>query len=96
MSAIRIITDEEDFIVKVKNCLKPDLLDFINELSKRFQPQEPTEFLTRKEVCVLLKIDQSTLFRWRNEGVIVAYGIQNRVYFKRKEIEELINKNRLK
>ena len=34
------------------------------ELSKEFQPKEPTELLTRDEVCSILKIDRSTLHRW--------------------------------
>jgi excisionase family DNA binding protein len=65
------------------------------QLSKDFQPKEPTEYLTRSEVCKILQIDLSTLHRWRKEGVLTAYQMGNRIYFKRSEIDDYINKNRL-
>ena len=67
-----------------------------DQLKKEFQPKEPTHYLTRQEVCKMLHIDLSTLHRWRKDGTLVAYGLGNRIYFKRNEIEELINHNRLK
>lgn len=77
--------------------LKYSLISELKEqLSKEFQPKEPTNYLTRNEVCEMLHIDLSSLHRWRKEGKLIAYGIGNRVYFKRNEIEELINQNRLK
>ena len=60
----------------------------LNILKKEFQPKEPTEFLTRNEVRDLLKIDLSTVHNWTKRGKLRAYGIGNRVYYKRKEVEE--------
>lgn len=71
------------------------LNDFKLELTKQFQPKQPTEYLTRAEVCELLQIDLSTLHSWRKKYILTAYGIGNRVYFKRSEIEDLINKNKI-
>lgn len=94
MSAIQFIgTTPSDLISEIKLAIIPDLK---RELSAEFQPKQPTEYLTRSEVCDLLQIDLSTLHRWRKEGIIAGYGIANRVYFKRNEIEELIDKNKLK
>lgn len=58
-------------------------------------PMETIVYLSSKEVCDLLKIDLSTLYKWRKESKIPSYGIGNRVFFKRHEIDQIINKNRL-
>lgn len=94
MSAIQFIgTTPNDLIKEIKKEIIPELKE---QLSKEFQPKEPTAYLTRQEVCDLLSIDMSTLHRWRKDGILTAYGIGNRIYFKRNEIEDLIEKNRLK
>lgn len=94
MSAIQFIgTTPSDLIQEIKKEIIPELKA---ELSKEFQLKEPTEYLTRQEVCEMLHIDLSSLHRWRKEGKLIAYGLGNRVYFKRNEIDELINQNRLK
>lgn len=80
------------FIEELKSTLIPELQ---KQLSKEFQPKEPTEYLTRSEVCKLLKIDLSTLHNWRNKGILKAYGIGNRVYFKRSEIDNYVEQNKL-
>ena len=93
MSTIQFIgTNPTDLITELKNVLIPELKA---QLSAQFQPKEPTEYLTRSEVCKLLKIDLSSLHRWRKEGKIPSYGLGNRVYFKRSEVEQIINKNKL-
>lgn len=93
MSTIQFIgTNPSDLISELKNSLIPELKA---QLSAQFQPKEPTEYLTRSEVCKLLKIDMSSLHRWRKEGKIPSYGLGNRVYFKRSEVEQIINENKL-
>ncbi len=94
MEAIQFLgTSPADLITELKNSLIPELRE---QLAKDFQPKQPTEYLTRKEVCELLSIDLSSLHRWRKEGTLTAYGIGNRVYFKRSEIDEVLTRNRLK
>lgn len=93
MSTIQFIgTSPTDLITELKNSLIPELKA---QLSAQFQPIQPTEYLTRSEVCKLLKIDLSTLHRWRKDGTISSFGIGNRVYFKRVEIDQIINQNKL-
>ena len=60
----------------------------IASLKNSFQPKEPEEFLTRKEAKELLKIDLSTLWAWTKRGKLKSYGIGNRIYYKRSEIEQ--------
>ncbi|SDE48431.1 helix-turn-helix domain-containing protein [Riemerella columbipharyngis] len=93
MEAIQFIGTHPDALVQeIKEAIIPELEQ---RLSKQFQPKEPTQYLTRKEVCELLDINLSTLHRWMKKGKITAYGLGNRVYFKRKEIEDTINANRI-
>lgn len=93
MEAIQFIgTTPDNLIDKIKSAVVEDLT---SSLSKEFQPKQPTRYLTRAEVCELLQIDLSTLHRWRKDGILKAYGIANRVYFKREEIDNLINENQL-
>ena len=70
MTTIQFIgTTPNDLVSEIKNALIPELRE---QLSKDFQPKEPTEYLTRSEVCKILQIDLSTLHRWRKEGVLTA------------------------
>ena len=93
MSTLQIIGyDLPDFFAELKKSLIPEITE---NLSAQFQPKEPTEHLTRSEVCKLLKIDMSTLHRWRKDNTIPSYSMGNRVYFKRSEVEQIINQNKL-
>ncbi|WP_223560208.1 helix-turn-helix domain-containing protein [Chryseobacterium lathyri] len=93
MSAIQFIgTTPSDLIREIKKEIIPELKE---QLKEEFQPKEPTSYLTRNEVCEILHIDLSTLHRWRKDGTLIAYGLGNRIYFKRNEIDEFINRNRL-
>lgn len=61
-----------------------------NQLKEQFQPKEPTIYLTRNEVKELLHIDLSTVHNWTKKGKLQAYGISNRIYYKRHEVEQAI------
>jgi len=62
----------------------------IDILKAQFQPKEPTEYLTRDEVKNLLHIDLSTVYNWTKKGKLQSYGIGNRIYYKRHEVEQAI------
>ena len=64
----------------------------LTQLSKSFQPKEPEEYLTRQEVAKLCKVNISTVSNWKNEGVLNAYGLGGRVYYKRSEIDKAMIK----
>ncbi len=72
--------------------IKKELAD----LKANLQPKQPTEYLTRNEVSKMLKCDLSTLHNWVKKGKITPYGIGNRIYFKRSDIENAIVCLRLK
>lgn len=62
----------------------------LKELKKDFQPKEPTEYLTRKEVQKMLNINMSTLHHWTKQGKLKAYGIGARIYYKRHEVDSAL------
>ena len=59
----------------------------LTELKEKLEPKTPTEYLTRGEVAEMFKCDISTVHNWTKEGKLIPYGIGNRVYYKRHEIE---------
>lgn len=62
----------------------------IKDLKENLEPKKPTEYLTRNELAELLKCDISTIHNWAKRGKLLAYGIGNRVLFKRNEVEAMI------
>lgn len=54
------------------------------------RPQPQTKYITREQVCNLLKIDKSTLWSWTKKGKLKSYGIGARVYYKLNEVEQAI------
>lgn len=70
-------TTQEQLVARVVNELK-------NELK---QATFTEQYLTREEVSELLKISLSTIHNWTKRGILSAYQIGGRVYFKTSDIE---------
>ena len=66
--------------------------DRLVRLETKFQPKEPTIYLTRNEVAEMLKINLSSVHNWTKKGILISYGCQGRVYYKREEVEQAIIK----
>lgn len=79
-----------DHLLSLFNGLQKQL----TELKQNFEPKTPIEYLTRNEVAEMLKCDLSTLWNWNKKGKLIPYGIGNRVYYKRHEVESAILKLR--
>jgi excisionase family DNA binding protein len=62
----------------------------LKAIKQNFQPKEPVELLTREETAEYLKISLSTLWHWSKKGILPSYGIGNRVYYKRSEVESTL------
>ena len=63
------------------------LRNLLTELKQGFEPKTPVEYLTRNEVAEMLRCDLSTIHNWTKKGKLIPYGIGNRVYYKRSEVE---------
>ena len=72
------------------NSLFQGLQNQLTELKQNFEPKAPTEYLTRTEVSEMLKCDLSTVHNWTKKGKLIPYGIGNRVYYKRQEVEAVL------
>ncbi|RYJ44243.1 DNA binding domain protein, excisionase family [Flavobacterium beibuense] len=66
----------------IREAVKAELDDFKNRLAD----SEPDVLLTRTEASALLKVNITTLWNWTKAGKITAYGIGNRVYYKKQEL----------
>ncbi len=64
----------------------------VTSLKEYLEPKEPFELLTRKETADFLRISITTLHHWTKKGIIIGYGMGNRVYYKKSEIEKKITK----
>jgi len=76
-------TTIEELVTKIKNSIIEDVSELLKQASNKNQLPE---YLTRKEVLQLLKVDSSTLWRWTNNGTFKKYPINNRSYYLREDI----------
>ncbi len=84
------------------NLTPEQIISMFQELKKDISALKITTpqtevFLTRQEVSTMLKCDLSTVHNWTKAGILLAYGIGNRVYYKLSDIEAVmlpINKKR--
>ncbi len=87
-----VIVYPEGFIQQLKDSLIPELTASIK---RDLGVKNSAEYLTRDDVCSLLKINKTTLWRWMKEKKIPSYGIGNRVYFIRSEVDQIISNNKI-
>ncbi|WP_311327222.1 helix-turn-helix domain-containing protein [Capnocytophaga sputigena] len=76
--------------VELKELIRETIRREFIEFAKDFQPKEPTEYLTRKEVQKMLNINMSTLHHWTKQGKLKAYSIGARIYYKRHEVDKAL------
>jgi hypothetical protein len=62
----------------------------LTDLKMNLEPKKPIELLTRNEVAELLKVDLSTIHNWCKQNRLIPFGIGNRIYFKRSDIESTL------
>ena len=70
--------------------------DIVEEKFRKFRsetqplPQPQQEYLSRKEVCELLKISTATLHYWTKDRILKGYRIGGRVLYKSAEVAQSI------
>lgn len=55
-------------------------------------PNTQTDYITRREVAKFFQITLTTVHDWTRKGVLQAYKVANRVYYKRSEVENALVK----
>jgi len=73
-----------------KESILKDIREELKKLSLNFQPQIPSEYVTRKELSKILKVSVITLADWEKKGVIKSYLIGNLVRYKRAELDHAL------
>jgi hypothetical protein len=93
MSAIQFIqVSPEQLLQQINDGVKAQL----DALVARLESKQPDDYLTRKDVAGIFKVNLSTINNWTKAGKLRQYGIGNRVYFLRSEVEQslrLLNPN---
>lgn len=74
---------------KLKKFVAP-LYDEIAELKAELKKRSIDHLHTVDEAKERLKCDESTLYRWREKGMLKAHAIGSRVYFKESSIQEAL------
>jgi len=54
------------------------------------------KYLTRKEVCDLLKVSAPTLYQWTKSGIVSSHKIGSKVLYKSNEIELALSTRKYK
>lgn len=54
------------------------------------EPQPVNDLLTRDEVCKLINLNKTSLWKHTRSGRLKSYGIGNRVLYKRAEVLEAV------
>ncbi len=84
MAQIQFIqTSPEELKNDINSLVKVQFEDFL----KKYQPQQPKEYLSRNDVSKMLGVNLSTLFNWQKKKILIPVGISGRIYYLRSEIE---------
>jgi len=62
----------------------------LKEMSKKFQPVRPTEYVTRKEAAKILKVSLVTIHDWNKKGILKPYRLGNLIRYKRIELDKAL------
>ena len=81
-------TSKDELIQNIINGVSKKL----NEIEKNFQPKEPTQWLTKKEVSVLLSISLVTIDDWSRKSILSPFRIGNRIRFRRIDVDNALTK----
>lgn len=96
MTTKELIQIENISVEELTEIIAEKLVDKLEKkIATSISNQNDEELLTRTETAKILKVELTTLWSWTKKGKITAYGIGNRVYYKRGEImKSLIILNR--
>ena len=63
------------------------------QLKTATTPEPLSEYMTPKETADLLKINDTTVWRWTKKGTLTSYSFEGKVYYKRSEVLSGFSKN---
>lgn len=80
----------EDLTEIIRKAVRAELTAFLLELN--IDKNDPDVLLSRAEACDLLKVSLTTLWNWTKSDKVKAYGMGNRIFYKKKELLESLVK----
>jgi excisionase family DNA binding protein len=75
---------------QLKESILSDVRAELKIIAQNFQPKKQPEYLTRKEVAIILKVSLVTLSDWNKKGVLKPYRLGNLIRYKRTEIDQAL------
>jgi excisionase family DNA binding protein len=97
LSKIMIILEGvtmNELLEKIESIIEKKLEIQKKKLASEIVPNN--RYLTRREVCELLRISPPTLHDWIKLGIIKSYKIGNRVLYKERQIDESLTHRKYK
>lgn len=76
---------------ELKSIIEDTIKTSLSERDCNNTSKPQLEILTRKQVADKLQVSYMTLHNWNKTGVLKAYGMGNRVYYKLDGIELAMN-----
>lgn len=92
----KTIQIQEFTIDELADTVAEKLLSKIEVYLKEYATKNDETILTREEAAEFLKINITTLWNWSKRGILVPFGIGNRVYYKKQEIIDYLENHRFK
>ena len=91
MVSKKIVEIENISVEELVAMISNSVLDVLESRLKLLQKESDQQLLlTRAETAKYLHVNMTTLWNWTKKGRIKAYGLGNRVYYKKNEIDEAI------
>ncbi len=64
------------------------------ELEAEVIAQQNESYLTRRETCDFLKVDQATLWRWAKRGYLMPVEMGGRRLYRKSDLQRILNGGR--
>ena len=91
MANRKVIEIEDITVEELTEIIAEKLVDKLEKrIAALISSQNDEALLTRTETTEFLKINSTTLWHWTKKGKVTAYGIGNRVYYKRGELKKAL------
>ncbi|RVT78551.1 DNA-binding protein [Flavobacterium sufflavum] len=72
---------------QLQNKITASVKNQLEEFLKLYQPQQPKEYLSRKDVADMFGVDISTVHNWSKSKRLNPLALGSRIYYLRSEVE---------
>ena len=87
----KLITIENISVEELVEVIVEKVLNGLEERKNKLHSlSTQEELLTREEITQYLKISKTSLWKYTKSGKLKAYGVGNRVYYKKNEVDDAL------